>query len=451
MNGKMSKFHNRRRLLEDQDSFRKTGVPCGNPQRYGSQEVVRMDPVTCLGKHKLIGGDLETEGEKQLQAMAKKQLNTNVSLRQQYAQHRSFATSGEYNPTAKTLCGVSHLKEYKEVVKQDGAVEELKKCGLTAEEVELKLGQRKCRFHTMKSPPQSELIGCPYGERSSYGLDPEVYRGRLDEIDRRISDKSRAVDNTSRANTGVKEMGRHELEIEHKLTGENSQARSLSDYLTKQKVIKGDPNDPINQLPDLLSDIERREHGKKEGRGERHRLVYSVRDDTEAGEDLGTERERFIGPQMRPEALSDDQGPALDGAASPQPATVDAEGRRMIVDTVEDVPEEIVKKYRLDLEEIRALPRFENYFQGEPSNVLYLKNLSSLVSERDLVSLFGRFEDDKVKVVYRLMSGRMRGQAFVTFPNTETATAALELVNGYHFRGKPIIVLYGRKSAGKVT
>ncbi|XP_067663120.1 RNA-binding protein 41-like isoform X2 [Haliotis asinina] len=346
----MSKFHNRRRLLEDQDSYRKTGVPCGNPQRYGTQEVVRMDPVTCLGKHKLTGADLETEGEKQLQALAKKQLNTNVSLREQYAQHRSFASSGEYNPAAKTLCGVSHLEKYKEVVKQDGAVEELKKCGLTPEEVELKLSQRGS------------------GERSSYGLDPEVYRGRLDEIDRRISEKARAVDNASRANTGVKEMGRHELEIEHRLTGENSQARSLSDYLTKQKVIKGDPNDPINQLPDLLSNIEEKGRGKKDSRGERHRMVYSVRDDTEAGEDLGTERERFIGPQLPPEVHSDDQGPALDGAASPQPATVDEEGRRAIVDTVEDVPEEIIKKYRLDLEEIRALPRFENYFPGEPSN-----------------------------------------------------------------------------------
>ncbi|XP_046355261.1 RNA-binding protein 41-like [Haliotis rufescens] len=429
--GKMSKFHNRRRLLEDQDSFRKTGVPCGNPQRYGSQDVVRMDPVTCLGKHKLIGGDMETEGEKQLQAMAKKQLNTNVSLRQQFAQHRNFAASGEYNPAAKTLCGVSLLGDYKEVVKHDGAVEELKKCGLTEGEVQLKLGQ-----------PEA-------GE--SYGLDPQVYRDRLEEIDRRISDKSTSVDNTSRANTDVKEMGRHELEIEHRLTGENSHARSLSDYLTTQKVIKGDPNDPINRLPDLLSDIEKRGHGKKGGRGEGRRLVYSVRDDMEVGEDLGVDREGFIGPLLPPEVHISDQGPALDCAASSQPAAVDADGRRVIVDAVEDIPEDIIKKYRLKLEDIRALPRFENYSPGEPSNVLYLKNLAALVSERDLVSLFARFQDDKVKVVYRLMSGRMRGQAFVTFRDTVTATAALELVNGYHFRGKPIIIQYGRKSTGTIT
>ncbi len=45
-----------------------------------------------------------------------------------------------------------------------------------------------------------------------------------------------------------------------------------------------------------------------------------------------------------------------------------------------------------------------------------MKNLSNRVTEADLVSLFGRFQkDDGVKIIYRLMSGRMRGQAFVTF------------------------------------
>lgn len=48
--------------------------------------------------------------------------------------------------------------------------------------------------------------------------------------------------------------------------------------------------------------------------------------------------------------------------------------------------------------------------------VLYLKNLSSSVTEADLISLFGRYEQlNGDKIVYRLLSGRMHGQAFVTF------------------------------------
>lgn len=47
---------------------------------------------------------------------------------------------------------------------------------------------------------------------------------------------------------------------------------------------------------------------------------------------------------------------------------------------------------------------------------LYLKNLNPKTSEEDLVSLFARFQRDKgPKVVFRLMKGRMKGQAFVSF------------------------------------
>lgn len=50
--------------------------------------------------------------------------------------------------------------------------------------------------------------------------------------------------------------------------------------------------------------------------------------------------------------------------------------------------------------------------------VLYIKNLSSSVKETDLVSVFSNFDSGAEKrLVYRLMTGRMRGQAFITFPS----------------------------------
>jgi len=46
------------------------------------------------------------------------------------------------------------------------------------------------------------------------------------------------------------------------------------------------------------------------------------------------------------------------------------------------------------------------------------------------------------------MKGKMNGQAFVTMPDISSATAALNLVNGYIFKGKPIIIQYGRQRKG---
>ena len=39
------------------------------------------------------------------------------------------------------------------------------------------------------------------------------------------------------------------------------------------------------------------------------------------------------------------------------------------------------------------------------------------------------------------MTGRMKGQAFVTFPSIESAREALVTVNGYILNEKPIVVV----------
>jgi RNA recognition motif-containing protein len=50
--------------------------------------------------------------------------------------------------------------------------------------------------------------------------------------------------------------------------------------------------------------------------------------------------------------------------------------------------------------------------------VLFVKNLSNRVKEVDLVSVFGHLDDQcQKRIIYRLMTGRMKGQAFITFPS----------------------------------
>ena len=39
------------------------------------------------------------------------------------------------------------------------------------------------------------------------------------------------------------------------------------------------------------------------------------------------------------------------------------------------------------------------------------------------------------------MEGRMKGQAFVTFPSIDLAREALTTVNGFIFKEKPIVVV----------
>ena len=48
--------------------------------------------------------------------------------------------------------------------------------------------------------------------------------------------------------------------------------------------------------------------------------------------------------------------------------------------------------------------------------VLFLKNLGAKVTREDLVALFNRYQKHTGEEIdYKLMTGRMKGQAFITF------------------------------------
>ncbi|XP_008590231.1 PREDICTED: RNA-binding protein 41, partial [Galeopterus variegatus] len=120
-------------------------------------------------------------------------------------------------------------------------------------------------------------------------------------------------------------------------------------------------------------------------------------------------------------------------------------GPKKLTQPIEFVPEDEIQRNRLSEEEIRKIPMFSSYNPGEPNKVLYLKNLSPRVTERDLVSLFARFQEKKgPPIQFRMMTGRMRGQAFITFPNKDIAWQALHLANGYKLHGKILVIEFGK-------
>jgi hypothetical protein len=115
----------------------------------------------------------------------------------------------------------------------------------------------------------------------------------------------------------------------------------------------------------------------------------------------------------------------------------------VLTSKIDSLSEETILSNKASEEKI--LEQFANYQRGTPSKVLYVKNLDKQAGIKDLVSLFIRFQEEgKDKISFKLMDGKMKGQAFVTFHDEPTATAALELVHGYIFNSKPIIIQYGK-------
>ncbi|KAJ8715861.1 hypothetical protein PYW08_013146 [Mythimna loreyi] len=111
---------------------------------------------------------------------------------------------------------------------------------------------------------------------------------------------------------------------------------------------------------------------------------------------------------------------------------------------------------RISYADMKILPVFKNYHPGQPSMRLYIKNLAKTVTEQDIKSIYKRYvegltDEELTGFDVRVMQeGRMKGQAFVTFPSVSTAETALSETNGYMLKEKPMVVQFAR-AANKKT
>ena len=81
-----------------------------------------------------------------------------------------------------------------------------------------------------------------------------------------------------------------------------------------------------------------------------------------------------------------------------------------------------------------------------PSPTLYVSNLSTRLRREDLRRhLYAYFSaHGQVLDVVALAAWKMRGQAFVVFKDTPSATNALRQCQGFVFFDKPMVSVWGR-------
>lgn len=130
-----------------------------------------------------------------------------------------------------------------------------------------------------------------------------------------------------------------------------------------------------------------------------------------------------------------------------------------------------IHENRIPNEQLQEHPLFQNYNAGMISNRLYIKNIAKDVTELDLRRIYERYLESNCNghgnirsIDIRLMTtGRMKGQAFIAFDGPylncdvddeiannlankyQMIVKALQETNGLIVRGKPLIVVYGKK------
>ncbi|XP_045894965.1 RNA-binding protein 41 isoform X2 [Micropterus dolomieu] len=416
----------------------------------------------------------ETEGQRQLHSLLLQQLHTDVDIDRCVAKRQCFAPASLYRPFGEQAAGVRSLSQFQALQDGENELASLRELGLTDTEIQL--------WQSRDAPEASE---------KSHGVcaAPGAKQQRLQVIRDKIEARAELLSRPQRF-ASSRPLSRREMEIERALfqgndrlgfltalyhrdedKQEGQQGESSSDPMDSlyrdvlikesqqaslqdsQRETTGASHLPSNRIvSDQLQDSQRDNNQSKEAsdqselQGEKSSLsVHSVPSSDTSEAHLTQDRPRQP-PLAAPIHINISQPiGSLRGAVTARsggPLTVRGE--------IETISDEEILKNRESEEEIQSIPRFRNYLPGKPSKVLCVKNLSAQASVAQLVALFSRFErENEPPVLYRLLTGRMKGQAFITLPDAETAQKALQLVHGYRLLGKPLVVEFGHERQEK--
>ena len=180
-------------------------------------------------------------------------------------------------------------------------------------------------------------------------------------------------------------MSRHQLDFERSITHNEDKVRSLQHLTSQHSNQSDDPNDPINKLDDIWKDISYKQMKTKQivqRRSLQHLStpgdnitegIMSAKKMNKTGKH-DCERECYSGKPCTWQVT----GPAnrvvckkgnkycLSGNVI---SVVKKDTVKPLQGDVTDIPDHVITRYRLSLDEIKQLPRFADYQKGEPSNV----------------------------------------------------------------------------------
>ncbi|TKS83149.1 RNA-binding protein 41 [Collichthys lucidus] len=410
----------------------------------------------------------ETEGQRQLHSLLLQQLHTDVDIDRCVAKKKCFAPAALYRPFGEQAAGVRSLSQFQAL--QDGEKElaSLRELGLT--DTEIQLWQSKDALETAEK---------------SHGVyaTPGAKQQRLQVIRDKIEARAELLNRPQRFSAS-RPLSRREMEIERALFQGNDRLGFLTALYHRdednQEGQQRESSDPMDSLyRDVL--LKDRQHAslqnsQTETSGVPHlpthrtvsdQLQDSQGDNNHSKEDLHSEspgEKSTLPVQSASSSNTSEQQPAQDRPCKPPPsaptkihlsqpigslcgaATARSGGPLTVRGEIERISDKEIMKNRESEEGIRSIQRFRNYHPGQPSKVLCVKNLSAQASVSQLVALFSRFEQENgPPVIYRLLTGRMKGQAFITLQDAETAQKALQLVHAYRLLGKPLVVEFGRQ------
>ncbi|XP_076025058.1 RNA-binding protein 41 [Genypterus blacodes] len=391
----------------------------------------------------------ETEGQRQLHSLLLQQLHTDVDIQRCVAKKQCFAPAALYKPFGEQAAGVRSLSQFQALQDGERELASLRELGLTDTEILL--------WQSRDTEEKSQGVCAA----------PAAKQQRLQVIRDKIEARAELLSRPQRFATS-RPLSRREMEIEQALFQGSNRLGFLAALYHRdednpdgqQGAASSDPMDSLYRdvlckgraasLQDAREETSLPSHPSVSHQSENNQSQTTEKHKDQS-QDAGDRQTELPGDKQDSPAQTHPAAPKRISMSQPisslcAAATVKSNGPLTVRGEIETISDEEIEKNRESEEGIKSITRFRNYQPGKASKVLCVKNLSAQASVAKLVALFSRFERESgPAVVYRLLTGRLKGQAFITLPDVETAQTALHLVHGYRLLGKPLVVEFGRE------
>jgi len=194
-------------------------------------------------------------------------------------------------------------------------------------------------------------------------------RAQLKVIEQKIADKTRQLSEPTTF-AGAKPLSRHEMDLEKAVTRDRDSTKVFHCLVTNKSVDSVDPDHPINHLDQIWKDVlsskptcRRRRKRKRGAAVVTDDIASGAGDVTSVNTDSGDPSEDTVHKSVCCEEVSV-KSVVQEGLESSS-----TDNCKQSKCSVEPVPIEVIERHRLSVDEIRQLPRFQNYNAGTPSQV----------------------------------------------------------------------------------
>ncbi|KAK8808448.1 hypothetical protein WA158_008349 [Blastocystis sp. Blastoise] len=433
-----------------------TGVDIGNAQRYYSRDVMRVGGEQVDVDASLTPGEpgnkKVTKEEKEIQRLLEKQLSTKYDPNDKVL----FDSNVHYEYDGGVFGGLQTLEEYKKSQLIIERSEELRASGLNDIQVEMKLKEEGYEM----TPHLNEVFQSMYKKRK---IDPHALKHTMEDIEENMLENEEKVEQYKR----MKREKKNQIPLATRME-DTSQGSLLN--LKKYKSLSIYNNDDLMENKSVHKEKQTKNVLLNELEEEFRPIQPSLKTIKHytfgADYELRKEKEMNINKEVEKSTINNTNN--INNINSEEDQTnktiekdednnnhnkTNNKKRSHPIESVDitnvsytDINNDYIQNHRITLEQIKEIPSFKNYTEGEPSRILFIKNISLKTTIEELLSIFNRYQEKQsTPIDYKYMTkGKMKGQAFITFENVQIATEVLKTINGYINHEKPIIIQYGK-------